>query len=106
MTLAAKLDQALRAAGLPIVGVSLGREEDRATWTVQFTEDADATQQKAAAQLVTDFDPAVEAVPVPSVEISTLTLEQVLTWTAGKLGVSYEDARQDIEKQRDVALPR
>lgn len=34
MTLAERLDLAIRAAGVAITGVSIGREEDRATWRV------------------------------------------------------------------------
>ena len=33
--LAARLDRAVRAAGVPIVGVSIGDPANRATWTVQ-----------------------------------------------------------------------
>ena len=33
--LTARLNQSILAAGVPSVGVSIGREDDRSTWTVQ-----------------------------------------------------------------------
>lgn len=49
--IAAALDQAIRAAGVNIVGVSIGTPADKATWTVQPPE------LEAAAQPVIDgFD--------------------------------------------------
>lgn len=48
LSLAARLDTALRAAGLAITGVSIGVDEDRSTWKVMPRE------LQAAAQPVID----------------------------------------------------
>jgi hypothetical protein len=49
---AAIVDHALRAAGIPIVGVSLGDLTDRSTWRVQFDPAATPTQQAQAATIL------------------------------------------------------
>ena len=45
------VDRALKAAGIPIDGVSLGDPENRTTWTVQFQAAATA-QQRTQAQTI------------------------------------------------------
>ncbi len=52
------LDAALRTAGIPIAGVSIGNPADRQTWVVQFLPEATAPQQTQAAQIVAAFDVA------------------------------------------------
>ncbi len=54
---AERLDQAIRAAGVPIVGVSVGDEQQKATWTVQPAD------QQAAAQ------PVINAFVMPSAAV-------------------------------------
>ena len=66
--IAAALDQAIRAAGVNIVGVSIGTPEDKATWTVQPPE------LEAAAQPVIDgFDIAAADL---ATEWATLRLDR------------------------------
>ena len=50
--IAERLDRALRAAGVAIVGVSIGSPTDKATWTVQ-----PRTLQSAAQPTIDAFDP-------------------------------------------------
>jgi hypothetical protein len=52
-SIAAVVDQALRAANVPIVGVSLGDPANRATWRVLFLPEA-TDPQKATAQNILD----------------------------------------------------
>lgn len=61
MSIAARLDLALRAAGIPIIGVSIGDEADRATWRIQFELRATAQQRTDGAALVATFDPNAAA---------------------------------------------
>jgi len=56
MSTAARLDQALRAAGLPVMGVAIGRKDDKTTWRIDFTADATDAQRAAAAKLMSSFD--------------------------------------------------
>lgn len=52
MNIAKRLDRALRAAGIPIVGVSIGTDADRASWIVHFGPGVTAAQQTQAATLL------------------------------------------------------
>jgi leucyl aminopeptidase (aminopeptidase T) len=49
---AALVDQALRAAGVPIVSVVIGVDGDRATWTITFDPSATSAQRAQAATLL------------------------------------------------------
>jgi hypothetical protein len=51
-SIAAIVDHALKAAGIPILGVSLGTLSDRSTWQVQFDPAATPTQQAQAATIL------------------------------------------------------
>lgn len=57
---AALLDTALKAAGIPILGVSIGTD-DRATWTIQYDPSATKAQLVQGATLLQTFDPVVAA---------------------------------------------
>lgn len=54
--IAARLDQALKAAGLPITSVTIGLTEDRSTWKVH------------PAALQADAQPIIDAFVLPSPE--------------------------------------
>lgn len=61
--IAGRLDAALRAAGIPIRGVSIGDPDDRATWVIHYAPEATREQIAAGAALLARFDPnAVELV--------------------------------------------
>ena len=54
--IAAVCDQSLRAADLPVVSVSIGREDDRSTWTAQLAAGASAAQHAEARTLLDTVD--------------------------------------------------
>lgn len=54
---AGELDQALRAAGIPVLGCAVGIESDKSTWRVDFDPSATPQQQAAAAALIQAFTP-------------------------------------------------
>lgn len=56
MTLAARLDAAIRAAGVPIEGVTIGDEQNRATWRV-----VPASKQAQAQPIIDAF-----VIPTPA----------------------------------------
>lgn len=78
------LDLYLRAAGIPILGVSIPTLADRSTWIITFDPSATPTQRTQAASLVQTFDPtdqtpatnaaASGAVAVPVVKALLATL--------------------------------
>lgn len=55
------LDQALRAQGIPIVGVSIGHAGDKATWRIDFAPEATDAQKTTAAKMMLSFDEAAAA---------------------------------------------
>lgn len=57
MSLSAKLDRTLRAAGLAFDGVSIGRKNDKSTWSVQYGAEPTAAQEQIAASVIASFDP-------------------------------------------------
>lgn len=59
MGLAARVDRAIRAAGVPIVSLSIGDDLDKSTWLVQPPE------LQAQAQPVIDAFSLVEPPPLP-----------------------------------------
>jgi hypothetical protein len=54
MILAADIDEALRAAGIPILGVAI-TNGDRAKWRVDFASNATQAHKVAAADLIANF---------------------------------------------------
>lgn len=54
---AERLDRALRAAGIPIGGVSVGSDGDRATWAIRYDPSATTQQQTDGETLRQTFDP-------------------------------------------------
>jgi|SRR6185295_6917843 len=52
-SVAAIVEQTVRAAGIPITGVSIGDQTNRATWRVAFAPEA-TDPQKAQAQTIVD----------------------------------------------------
>lgn len=51
----------------PIVGVSIGDKNNKATWRIDFTPEATSKQQEAAAKVVLDFSPT-PAKPIVSLD--------------------------------------
>lgn len=60
MTLAAGLTRALERSGIPITGVSIGRESDRASWRVDFTGAATAKHKTDAGALCECYELATD----------------------------------------------
>lgn len=58
--LAADLDRALKAVGLPIDGVSIGRRDDRATWLIQWRGSPTDRQIAESVRILSTFDPAAD----------------------------------------------
>ncbi len=52
----------LKAATLPVIGVSIGRTDDKGTWRIDYAPEATPEQRAAGAALVAAFDPADPAV--------------------------------------------
>lgn len=57
MNTARRLHEALAAAAIPIDGVSIGRDDDRLTWRIDFRPEATDEQRSVASRLLETFDP-------------------------------------------------
>lgn len=55
MTLAARLHEAASRIGPEVVGVVIGRPQDRATWEIQFAVDPTDAEAASAADLIATF---------------------------------------------------
>ena len=88
LSLAGAVDQALRAAGVPLVGVSIGDPADRATWTVQLAPTATESDRTTAAATIAAFDvvglPArqFDAQAISDVDLKALRAVSQALWEA------------------------
>lgn len=86
------VDSALRTAGIPILGVSIGTDGDRSTWSVQFDPSATSAQRTQAASILasvavdaaaqhtqdqTDVKAFVDALPLVQQAVYLTILDQV-----------------------------
>lgn len=60
---AGRVHDALKAAGVPIVGVSIGRDDDKATWRIAFDPAVTDAQRATAAAIVAAIDLSTPMVP-------------------------------------------
>ena len=67
MTIAAALEAAIKAV-CPILGVSIGRVADKATWRIDFDPTATAEQRAAAAEAFASFDTAASTPAIVTYE--------------------------------------
>jgi hypothetical protein len=81
MTVAAGLDSAIQTVA-PIIGVSLGRSDDKSTWRIDFAPEATPEQRDAAAAVVAKFD-----------VVAAESAEQLKT---AELGALADEARSDV----------
>lgn len=62
MDLAAAFHRTVAAAGVPLVGVSIGRPADRTTWRIHYAATATAQDVTTGEALIQSFDPTDAAV--------------------------------------------
>lgn len=99
MTIATYLDQTLRAAGIPIVGVSVRDPLDRATWIVTFQPQATDEQRAQAAQIVAGqvITPATLSDADASEQMNAnKVIRAIVIWAAQRFGITPNQARQEI----------
>jgi hypothetical protein len=107
MTIANLLDQALRAQGIPIIGVSVGAEGDRATWTVQFDPSATPAHKALAATVLqsVSVDTVAQADGDAQATIDSRAIKAaVLTSLWGRLGRQPLAAEVSAERARFVQI--
>lgn len=97
------LDEALKAAGVPIVGVSVGRENERSTWRVDIAAGATPEQVQAAEAVLDAFDPSVLAVERVTTELKA-AVQRHLDTAAQALG--YESIFTACTYADEPAVPK
>lgn len=75
MTIAAKLDEAIKAV-CPIRGISIGREDDKTTWRINFKDEATDKQRADARAVLEAFD--VEDASAPVIDKRQAAIEALL----------------------------
>ena len=55
--IAALLDQSLKSAGVPIMGVSIGKTDDASTWQIQFAPEATKADRQRGIAFLSTFNP-------------------------------------------------
>jgi len=68
-----KLDEAIKAVA-PVYGVSVGRKDDKATWRVDFKDEATQAEKDAAQVVIDGFDVDADFSPTKD-EIYDQTLQ-------------------------------
>lgn len=99
MNIAALIDQALRTAGIPIISVTVGNDDDRSTWRVEFAPEATDQQKADAAALLESIDVSPEALAESKLQYAMSNdklVRAVIIWMAAKVNVSPQDARTQI----------
>jgi hypothetical protein len=97
--LAEYLESHLRAAGLPVLGVTVGRPDDRSTWIAQLRADATPTQRSDAAALLASV--TVDQTAISDAEAMARLDENkvfraLVIWLAGRFGITPLQARNQI----------
>src|SRR3954467_10024613 len=80
------------AAVCPIVGLSLGRLDDRSTWVIDFDPAATAAQRQSAQTVMATFNPAA---PDPLDDWSVITL---------KIAFNHENRIRALEGKAAITL--
>lgn len=62
----------------PINGVSMGEEEDKATWRIDFSEEATDAQKEAAQQIIDDFVFVPEPPPIDAQKLGVFLVQKGL----------------------------
>lgn len=107
MPLAEKLHAALSAAHLPVLGVSIGRPDDRDTWRVDLTVNATDQEKAAAAVLVQSFNPnAIDPEAVNDERLRRIGLTFTATLSAiGAIPIDMtEQSRSNIAGLTTLAI--
>ena len=96
MDVATALDAKLRAANIPMDGVSIGKAADKTTWKVQFQSTATNQQKTLAATIITNFgaadliDPPTELQKAQAVIIQLQSRLDALELNMLKLDPSFK----------------
>lgn len=99
MDVAAYLDSQLRAAGIPIIGVSLTSIDDRAGWRVLYAPEATDDHRAQAETLLQTI--TVDAATLTSADEelrfqSDKVIRALVIWCAQRFGITVVQARQQL----------
>ena len=96
MNIAAILDSALKAEGIPITGVSIGKTDDAATWEITFAPAATKDDKLRGAAFLATFNPLDYTAVVKEQEVDRQIqmpiVQAMLQAFAPALGKTTEEA--------------
>ena len=93
------LDVYARRMELPIVGASIGRKDDRSTWSIQFSDDATQSDRDQEAETIASFDEEAETVLAHESDVDTQLDEPVVS---AMIKVLASETSYTAEQLRDM----
>jgi hypothetical protein len=99
MDIATYLDTQLRAAGIPIIGVSVASLTDRSKWSVLYAPGASDAQQAQANTLLQTItiDPATLQLADDEVRFDgDKIVKALVVWCAQRFGITVAQARTQL----------
>lgn len=98
-----ELRVALRRAGFPAIGVSMGDPTNRQTWQVQYVPPLESDQAIAVQAFLAAYDPIAEATARDDAATARaltddLVMGAIVRWVAQRLGVPWAQAVNEIQR--------
>jgi hypothetical protein len=94
--IATALDQAIKAAGIPICGVSIP-STDPASWVVHFLPAATSVQRTQAQTIIAGFNPTTTTAAVDEAAVdSDKRMKAIVLWCAQRFGITPAQAKSQI----------
>lgn len=96
---AAGLDRALRRAGIPIVGVTIGAVGTRGSWAIVFLPEATPAQRTQAVSILATYDADTDVTIVNELaqaDLDVKAIKAVAIWTAQKLSIPLATMKAEV----------
>lgn len=101
--ISALLDIYARRMELPVVGVSIGRKDDRSTWRLQFSDAATQNDRDKEAGTIQDFDEGAETIlatqAVADAQVNDPVIAALITVLSSATTHTAEELRALVKTQ-------
>jgi hypothetical protein len=103
MNIASLLDQAVKAEGIPITGVSVGKVDDPSTWGIQYAPEATPEDRQRGENLLAGFDPllyeAAEEDRILNFRVNTPMVQAMFRAFAPLVGKTVEECTAALKSK-------